>query len=130
MRIDLIYFDAGGGHRAAAEALREVMQREGRWEPRLGICKRYSSIDPLLRLTGKRMQDSYNDMLRTGTHSVRRCFFEHCMVWYAPCIPRDPFCLKSSGGSRRRTWRLSLVPNFNRTLKEGFERAPRPACLS
>src|SRR2546426_1040004 len=67
MRIDLIYFDAGGGHRAAAEALREVMLREGRWEPRLvNLQEVLDPVDPLRRFTGKRMQDNYNDMLRSG----------------------------------------------------------------
>ena len=34
-RIDLVYFDAGGGHRAAASALRQVMGEQRKpWEVR------------------------------------------------------------------------------------------------
>ena len=43
--IDLIYFNAGGGHRAAAEALREVMNGEGSpWQVRL--LNLFELLDP------------------------------------------------------------------------------------
>lgn len=32
---DLVFFDAGGGHRSAATALRQVMEEERNWQVRL-----------------------------------------------------------------------------------------------
>jgi len=124
MRIDLIYFDAGGGHRAAAEALREVMQREGRWEPRLvNLQELLDPIDPLLRLTGKRMQDSYNDMLRTGNTLGAPLLLRALHGVVRALHPSAVRLLEKFWWESPPDLALSLVPNFNRTLKEGFERA-------
>ncbi len=125
MRIDLIYFDAGGGHRAAAEALMEVMRRldpqQQRWQPRfVHLQEVLDPIDPLRRFTGKRMQDSYNDMLKTG------------MTLFAPYVlPMLHILVRALHSSGlpvlQRYWSenppdigLSLVPNFNRLLREGL----------
>src|SRR6266404_8977197 len=68
MRIDFVFFDAGGGHRSAAESLREVIEREHPdWRVRLvHLQELLDPVDPLLKLTRLRMQDHYNAMLRTG----------------------------------------------------------------
>jgi hypothetical protein len=68
MRIDFIFFDAGGGHRAAAEALREAMaEQRSQWEVRLvNLQEILDQLDPIHKITGIRMQDVYNSMLRSG----------------------------------------------------------------
>ncbi len=52
--VDLVYFNAGGGHRAAAEALREVMSGDGSpWRVRL--LNLFELLDPqdlFRRITG------------------------------------------------------------------------------
>ncbi len=64
---DLVFFDAGGGHRAAAEALRLVMEEQGGWNIRLvNLQEVLDSIDWVRKLTGLRMQDLYNLMLKKG----------------------------------------------------------------
>src|SRR5208282_1700127 len=67
INVDLVFFDAGGGHRAAAEALRLVMEEQGGWETRLvNLQEIMDPIDLVRRLTGLRMQDLYNLMLKKG----------------------------------------------------------------
>ena len=68
-RIDLIYIDAGGGHRAAVTALDAVMREQQRpWETRLrNIQDLLHSIDVVRKLTGIPFQEVYNIMLRRGT---------------------------------------------------------------
>ena len=67
INVDLVFFDAGGGHRAAAEALRLVMEEQGGWKVRLvNLQELLDPIDLARKLTGLRMQDLYNLMLKKG----------------------------------------------------------------
>src|SRR5438270_13780596 len=68
VKVDFIYFDAGGGHRAAATALRQVVEQQGRgWEVRLvNLQEVLDAIDVFRKLTGLRLQDVYNLMLKKG----------------------------------------------------------------
>jgi uncharacterized protein YcbK (DUF882 family) len=74
IRADLIFFDAGGGHRAAATALRHVMERDkGQWEIRMvNLQELLDSLDVFRKVTGLRLQDIYNLMLRKKGHQVAR----------------------------------------------------------
>ena len=67
-KIALIYIDAGGGHRAAATALCEVIRQQQRpWEVEmLSIQDLLDSIDFIRKSTGIPFQDVYNIMLRRG----------------------------------------------------------------
>ena len=67
-KITLIYIDAGGGHRAAANALCEVIQQQQRpWQMEmLSIQDLLDSIDFIRKSTGIPFQDIYNIMLRNG----------------------------------------------------------------
>lgn len=123
MRIDLIYFDAGGGHRAAAEALGEVMSRDSRWKPRLVQFQEIlDPIDPLRRLTGQRMQDAYNDMLRTGRTLGASVTLRILHGVVRMLHPGAVNLLEKFWWDDVPDMALSLVPNFNRTLKQGLER--------
>ncbi|MDO9293932.1 MAG: galactosyldiacylglycerol synthase, partial [Hydrogenophaga sp.] len=66
--VDLIYFNAGGGHRASALALQSVLREQGRpWEVRL--VNLFEVLDPsgrFKRLTGKAPEDWYNQRLARG----------------------------------------------------------------
>ena len=65
-RIVLVYFDAGGGHRAAASALAEAIREERLpWQvDLLNLQELLDSLDIVRRFTGIRIQDVYNKMLR------------------------------------------------------------------
>ena len=66
--IEFIYIDAGGGHRAAANALAEVIASQGRpWDIRThSVQDLFRSIDVIRKSTGIDFQDVYNIMLRRG----------------------------------------------------------------
>src|ERR1039457_4202571 len=68
MQVDFIFFDAGGGHRAAANALRQVMERQGSpCEIRMvNLQEVLDAMDVFRKLTGLRLQDIYNLMLKKG----------------------------------------------------------------
>ena len=67
-RVDLIYFNAGGGHRAAAQALEQVISSQQRpWTVRL--VNLMDVLDPsgaFHRLTGLAPEDLYNLRLKRG----------------------------------------------------------------
>src|SRR5689334_13355927 len=67
-KIDLLFFDAGGGHRSAANALKEVIERQQKpWEVRLlNLQEALDELDVFRKLFGVRLQDCYNLMLNKG----------------------------------------------------------------
>src|ERR1700683_580469 len=67
-RIHLIFFDAGGGHRNAATALQVQIEKLG-LPLDVSLVNLQEVLDPLdilRKLTGIRIQDMYNKMLRHG----------------------------------------------------------------
>ena len=67
-RLDFIFFEAGGGHRAAANALKTVIEQQRRpWEVRLvNLQELLDPLDIFRKYTGIRMQDIYNLLLKKG----------------------------------------------------------------
>ena len=61
-KIEILFFDAGGGHRSTAEAIREEILNEGRpWDVALiNVNDILGGTDPMRRLTGKRSEEIYN----------------------------------------------------------------------
>ena len=124
---DLVFFDAGGGHRAAAEALRLVMEEEGGWQVRLvNLQELLDSVDWVRKLTGLRMQDLYNLMLKKGwtlgtPQTVRVLQFLIRLLH-----SRQVRLLEEFWRSSQRDLVVSLVPHFNRALAQSL-RQVRPA---
>lgn len=120
---DLVFFDAGGGHRAAAEALRLVMEEQGGWNIRLvNLQELLDPIDWVRKLTGLRMQDLYNLMLKKGwtlgTPQTMRVLQFLIRLLHS----RQVRLLDKFWGSRRVDLAVSLVPHFNRALAESLRR--------
>ncbi len=116
--IDLVYFNAGGGHRAAALALQEVMQDQQRpWTVRL--VNLTEVIDPqgrFRRVTGLDPEDLYNKRLARGW-----------TLGLAQELKLLQGMIRLAHASLVRTLQqhwlrtepdlvVSLIPNFNRAL--------------
>ncbi len=124
-KIDFIFFDAGGGHRSAANALKAVIEQQGRpWEIRLvNLQEVLDPLDIFRKITGIRMQDVYNHMLKRGwtlgspallplMHGVIRTYHRGAVR-----------LLKQYWSGRGSDLVVSLVPNFNRAMFEGLRAA-------
>jgi 1,2-diacylglycerol 3-beta-galactosyltransferase len=124
-KLDFVFFDAGGGHRAAAHALARVMndQRRPAEIRMVNLQELLDSIDIFRRLTGVRLQDLYNLMLKkswtlgspqltAGMHFVIRLFHG-----------RQVRLLEKLWHSNHPEMVVSLVPNFNRALAESLRRS-------
>ena len=66
--IHLMYFDAGGGHRAAANAMSAVLKEQGRpWDVHLvNLQELLDELDVFRKITRIRLQDIYNLLLTKG----------------------------------------------------------------
>ena len=123
-RIDLVFFDAGGGHRAAANALSQVIEKQQRpWEVRLvNLQELLDPLDIFRRLTGLRLQDIYNLMLRKGwtLGSPQLVRLMHGVIWlyHRPTVRM----LEKFWHEERPDVVVSLVPNFNRAMGESLRR--------
>ena len=125
MPVDFIFFDAGGGHRAAANALRQVMERQGSpCEIRMvNLQEVLDAMDVFRKLTGLRLQDIYNLMLKKGwtLGSPQLMVGMHWMIRLFH--PKAVRLLEAFWRERRPEMVVSLVPNFDRALCESLARA-------
>jgi hypothetical protein len=132
-RIQFIFFDAGGGHRSAATALEMVVRQQDRpWDVRLvNLQEQLDSLDPVRKLTGVRMQDSYNLMLKKnwtlGSPQMLRVMHSLIRV-YRPATER---LLEKHWEASQPDLVVSLVPHFNRPLCSSLRRVlPRSAYVT
>ncbi|MGA2268438.1 MAG: glycosyltransferase [Bryobacteraceae bacterium] len=130
-KLDFIFFDAGGGHRAAANALRQVMERQKRpFEIRMvNLQELLDSLDVFRKATGLRLQDVYNLLLKRGwtLGSGRLTAGMHLLIrmFHKPQVR----LLERFWGESPPDMVVSLVPNFNRALGESLRRAAPGAPL-
>ncbi len=124
-RLDLVFFDAGGGHRAAANALRQVIEEQKRpWDVRLvNLQELLDPLDVFRRVTGLRLQDVYNLMLRKGwtlgSPQLTRCMHGVIRLYHRPVVR----LLEKFWSKEQPQLVASLVPNFNRAMGESLRRA-------
>jgi len=123
--IDLVYFNAGGGHRAAASALDEAIRRQRRpWNVRL--VNLFEILDPnglCERTTGMKPEAYYNARLASGWTiglgrelRVLQALIRLC---HGALVAR----LTSHWRATRPDLVVSLVPNFNRVMHDALARA-------
>ena len=122
--LDFMFFDAGGGHRAAATALKQVIENQQRpWDVRLiDVQDVLDELDIFRKLTGLRLEDIYNVLLEKGW-----------TLGSAQLVPLMHGVIRIYHGSQvrvlAREWKasppdlvVSLVPNFNRSMFEGLRK--------
>lgn len=123
--VDLVYFDAGGGHRSAATALQSVLvSPDWNWDARLvNLQEVLDSLDIFRKLTGIRLQDIYNLVLAKnwtlGSAQLLRAMHAVIRVYH----PAQVRVLTAFWRARRPDLAVSLVPNFNRALFQSLQRA-------
>ena len=125
IRLDFVFFDAGGGHRAAAHALREAIRRQARaMEVRLmNLQELLDEIDVFRKLTGLRLQDLYNLMLKKGwtLGSAELTVAMHAAI--RMFHGRQVRLLEEYWRRSRPDMAVSLIPNFNRALCQSLRQA-------
>jgi len=129
--LDFIFFDAGGGHRAAATALDLVIRQQGRpWDPRLvhlqDILAPADVFKKVLRID---LQEIYNLMLRQGwtLGSEQGLRFMQAVIrlYHSSEVKLLKDWYSSRSGMAPPDAVVSVVPNFNRAIFDGLQ-AARP----
>ena len=124
-RMDLIFFDAGGGHRNAATALQVQIEKLGMPldVTLVNLQEVLDPLDVLRKLTGIRIQDMYNKMLRNGwtlgSPQLMRVLQLVVRTYHGPSVRvLEEFWKQDSPDMV-----VSLVPHFNRAMRESYEKA-------
>ena len=124
-KVDFVYFDAGGGHRSAATALKTMAETEGRpWDIRLvNLQEVLDSLDIFKKVTGIRLEDVYNLLLAKGwtLGSAQGLVFMHSVIrlYHRPVVR----LLTEYWKKTRPDMVVSVVPNFNRAMYESLRAA-------
>jgi len=132
-KLTIVFFDAGGGHRSAAEALKSVLEnQEQPWSVELlNLQEQLDKLDIVRKVTGIRLQDAYNLILRKGwtrltpqllpaMQSVIRMFHRPTVKMLQEYWRQNPTDLV-----------LSVIPHFNRAMAESIRKTtPRTAFVT
>lgn len=123
--VDLVYFNAGGGHRAAAQALQAMMEQQRRpWTVRpIDLSRLFDPQQSFRRVMGFDPEDFYNKRLQRGW-----------TIGLAQELKLLQGAIRFGHASMlrllQRHWAqtepdlvVSLVPNFNRVLCESVASA-------
>jgi 1,2-diacylglycerol 3-beta-galactosyltransferase len=120
--VEMIYFDAGGGHRASAAALKTVAELQGRpW------CIRMTNLRDVLEpadfihhLTRVRAEDFYNSLLKLNFTAGVAPMLPVMHMLIRRMHPRNAALLACHFMAQPADLVVSLIPHFNRALFDGL----------
>ena len=125
IKVDLLYFDAGGGHRSAANALKEVIERQNRpWRVELvNLQVAMDELDIFRKLLGIRLEDCYNLVLNKGWTLGSPQLLRAMQLLIRLLHPQQVRVLEKLWRERQPDLLVSLVPNVNRAIGESARNA-------
>jgi hypothetical protein len=121
-KLTIVFHHAGGGHRSAAEALKDTLSRqEHPWDiTLLDIQELLDPLDLIRRATGLRIQDTYNLILRKGwtrfTPQLLIVLQQTIRAYHAPIVK----ALRAYWAAHPADLVLSVIPHFNREIAESL----------
>lgn len=123
-KLDLVYFNAGGGHRSAAMALQSVISGLALdWDVRLvNLQEILDTLDVFRKLTGIRLEDIYNLLLAKGWTLGSRYLLPLMHGVIRVYHPAQVKLLAEFWAQRRPDMVISVVPNFDRALFQSLEK--------
>jgi hypothetical protein len=123
-KIQVLFHDAGGGHRNAAVALQSVISQQNRgWEVELVQFQELTDhLDVLRRLTGIRIQEQYNTLLRNGwtlgATQLLRVLQATIRLFHGPLVTLLEKYFRTSSADLL----VTVIPHFNREIAEAWKR--------
>jgi hypothetical protein len=124
-KLTIVFFDAGGGHRSAAEALKTVLQTGERpWDVHLlNLQDELDKLDLVRKTTGIRLQDAYNLILRKGwtrlTPQLLPLLQGVIRLYHRPVVK----LLRKYWEENPADLVLSVIPHFNRAMVESIHKS-------
>ena len=130
-KLTIVFHNAGGGHKSAAEALKSTLTTQANpWDVELlDIQELLDPLDIVLRATGIRIQDTYNLLLRKGwtriTPQLLVVLQGTIWVYHRPIIS----ALRAYWKEHPTDIVLSVVPHFNRQIAKSLRNDRSPETL-
>ena len=124
-KVHIVFHDAGGGHRNAAISLKAILEQQKRpWDVELVQFQELTDhLDVLRRLTGIRIQEQYNTLLRNGwtygATSLLRVLQTIIRIFHGPLVK----LLAKNWQAHPADLLVSVIPHFNRELYESWSLA-------
>ena len=124
-QLDLIYFDAGGGHRASARALISAAEQQHRsWQINpINLRDLLEPADVIRRLTGVRVEDFYNSQLKYGLTIGTGPMLRIMQMLIRQLEPTIIKLLARHWQHSQPDLVVSMIPNFNHAILEGLRQA-------
>ena len=122
-KLTIVFHHAGGGHRSTAEALKDALAgQECPWEVNLlDLQELLDPLDVLRRVTGLRIQDTYNLILRKGwtrfTPQLLVLLQGTIRVYHSRLVKM----LRAYWAQHPADLVLSVIPHFNHALAESIK---------
>jgi UDP-N-acetylglucosamine:LPS N-acetylglucosamine transferase len=123
--IKILFHDAGGGHRNAAVALQTVIKQQDRpWQVEIIQFQELTDqLDLLRKLTGIRIQEQYNILLRNGwtlgARQLLRILQTTIRLFHGPMVK----LLVKHFREHPADLLVSVIPHFNREIGEAWKMA-------
>jgi hypothetical protein len=121
-KIQILFHDAGGGHRNAAVALETIVAQQHRpWQVELVQFQELTDqLDVLRKLTGIRIQEQYNTLLRNGwtlgSEQLLRVLQATIRLFDRPMVK----LLITHFQQHPADLLVSVIPHFNRQIAEAW----------
>ena len=121
-KIHVVFHDGGGGHRNAAVALQTISSQQDRpWQIELVHFQELTDrLDILRKLTGIRIQELYNRMLRNGwtlgSAYVLRLLQATIRLFHRPLVR----LLEDFWRAHPADLLISVIPHFNRAICQSW----------
>ncbi len=124
-RLEFVFFDAGGGHRAAATALQLAIRSQQRpWDAQLmNLQELLDDLDIMKKYAGIRIEDTYNQMLRKGWTLGSPQLMKVLQLAIRMNHGRSVRMLENRWKESQPDMVVSFVPHFNRALRESYHNA-------
>jgi glycosyl transferase family 28 len=122
-KIQVLFHDAGGGHRNAAVALQTVISQQNRgWQVELVQFQELTDhLDVLRKLTGIRIQEQYNTLLRNGwtlgATQLLRVLQATIRLFHGPVVKLLAGHFRNSDADLL----VSVIPHFNQEIAEAWK---------
>ena len=123
-KILITFHDAGGGHRNAAVALQAMAKTQNRdWDVELVQFQELTDrLDVLRKVTGIRIQEQYNTLLRNGwtlgSKQLLRVLQGTIRIFHRPLVK----LLEGFWKEHPADLLVSVIPHFNREIAESWEK--------
>jgi hypothetical protein len=121
-KLHVLFHDAGGGHRNAAVALQTIVKQQQRpWDLELVQFQDLTNpLDVLRKLTGIKIQEQYNVLLRNGwtlgAQSLLRVLQLTIRIFHRPLVR----LLEKFWRENPADLLISVIPHFNREIYESW----------